>query len=123
MTIGTLGIFTWGLNGDEVANIDRARTLAFLTIAFFQLWHVLAIHIEKDTVLSRKFFANPFLLVAVGISGFLQLMVIYFPPLANVFDTIALPFSELMLCVLVASTVFIAVEVEKIFRRRKDPSP
>ncbi len=120
MTIGTLSIFVWGLGSDPDANIDRARTLAFLTIAFFQLWHVLAIHIEKDTVLSRKFFANPYLLIAVAVSALLQLAVVYVQPLADVFQTVHLPLNELLLSILVASSVFFAVETEKSYRRRKD---
>ncbi|MDO9538317.1 MAG: calcium-translocating P-type ATPase, SERCA-type [Thermoplasmata archaeon] len=120
MTIGTLGIFAYGLGDDHEANLTRARTMAFLTIAFFQLWHVLAIHIEKDTVLSKKFFANPYLLVAVAVSAILQLMVIYVPYLSSIFQTMALPMYEFTLCVLVSSSVFFAVETEKAIRRRKD---
>jgi len=118
MTIGTLGLFVYGLGSDPDANLTKARTMAFLTIAFFQLWHVLTIHIEKDTVLSRKFFANPYLLVAVAISAILQLMVVYIPQLASIFKVEALPVYELSLCILVASSVFFAVEAEKYFRRR-----
>jgi Ca2+-transporting ATPase len=123
MTIGTLGIFAWGLGDDPDANIDRARTLAFLTIAFFQLWHVLTIHIEKDTAISRKFFANPYLLGAVAVSAFLQLAVVYIPALSDVFRTSPPPLFELFLCVTVASSVFFAVELEKLYRRRKDLKP
>jgi Ca2+-transporting ATPase len=124
MTIGTLGIFAWGLGSDPEANLDRARTLAFLTIALFQLWHVLAIHIERETVLSRRFFVNPYLLGAVAVSLILQLAVIYLPPLAAVFHTVPLPLSEMLLCILVASSVFFAVEIEKtIIRRKEDGAP
>jgi Ca2+-transporting ATPase len=123
MTIGTLGIFTWGLGDDPDANIDRARTLAFLTIAFFQLWHVLTIHIEKETVISKKFFANPYLLGAVTVSAVLQLAIVYIPSLASAFQTSPLPLFELLLCVLVSSSVFFAVELEKYFRRRKEKMP
>ncbi|TET90974.1 MAG: HAD family hydrolase [Methanomassiliicoccales archaeon] len=115
MTVGTLGIFTWGLDG----GLPRARTLAFITIALFQLWHVLTIHIEEDTVLSKKFFANPYLLGAIALSVLLQMAVIYVPSLSEVFRTVPLPLPELLLCALVASSLFFAVEAEKLYRRRR----
>jgi Ca2+-transporting ATPase len=126
MTIGTLGLFWWGLgwsNGADLVEGDpiltKARTLAFFTIALFQLWHVLAIHVEYDTVISRKFYVNKYLLAAVGISALLQLMVIYIQPLADVFKVAPLALPDLLICILVASTVFFAVEMEKAYRRRK----
>ena len=113
MMIGTLGIFVWGLDGD----LHRARTLAFVTIALFQLFHVLTIHIEEDTVLSRKFFANPYLLGAIALSFLLQMAVVYLPSLAEVFRVLPLSAIDLLLCALLASSVFIGVEAEKFYSR------
>lgn len=117
MMIGTLSIFVWALDGD----LHRARTLAFVTIALFQLFHVLTIHIEEDTVLSRKFFANPYLLGAIAVSFLLQMAVVYLPSLAEVFRVLPLSATDLLLCALLASSVFIGVEAEKFyFRWRKN---
>jgi Ca2+-transporting ATPase len=125
MTIGTLGVFAWALEGDwSIAgnpNLVRAQSMAFLTLALFQLWHVLAIHVDKETVISRKFFANPYLILAVLVSAGLQLAVIYLPPLAGMFRVEALPLREFVLCALVASSVFFAVEAEKFMRRSAVP--
>lgn len=128
MTIGTLGLFWLSvpqgighLSGEAFESaMLRPRTMAFITISFFQLWHVLAIHVERDSVISKKFFANPFLIVAVLASAALQLLVIYLPALSSVFKTEALPLGDLMICILVASSVFFAVEAEKLLRRRRD---
>ncbi len=117
MMVGTLGIFEWGLDD----GLPKARTLAFVTIALFQLWHVLTIHIEEDTAISKRFFANPYLLGAVALSVLLQMAVVYLPSLAGVFRVVPLSLTELLLCTLVASSVFFAVEAEKLyFRRRKN---
>ncbi|MEW5937959.1 MAG: HAD-IC family P-type ATPase, partial [Candidatus Thermoplasmatota archaeon] len=115
MLLGTLWIFNWALEAGE--GLEKARTLAFTTIGFYQLWHVLTIHIERDTVISRKFFCNKWLLAAVGISGLLMLAVVYVPVLAQIFRTAPLSWLELLLCAAVSSSVFIAVEVEKALRR------
>ncbi len=120
MTIGTLGIFQWALDtgaGTPEHITNHARTMAFITIAFFQLWHVLAMHVESKSVISKRFFANPWLLGAVGFSAILQLSVVYIPPLSEVFRTTALNGYELGLCVLVSSSVFFMVELEKVLRR------
>jgi Ca2+-transporting ATPase len=122
MTIGTLVMFWLGLGGTlspDEETLRYARTMAFITIAFFQLWNVLTVRLEYDTVLSRRFFTNKYLLAAVGISALLQLMVVYLTPLANVFKTSPLAMFDLLICILVASSVFFGVELEKAYRRRK----
>ena len=126
MTIGTLGIFQWahGVTTGTTEYIDNhARTMAFITIAFFQLWHVLAMHVENKSVISKRFFANPWLLGAVALSIALQLSVVYLPPLAEIFRTTALSGYELGLCVLVSSSVFFAVELEKVIRHKVKKTP
>ena len=120
MTIGTLGIFQWALDtgtGTPEHITNHARTMAFITIAFFQLWHVLAMHVENKSVISKRFFANPWLLGAVALSAVLQLSVVYLPPLSEVFRTTALNGYELGLCILISSSVFFMVELEKVARR------
>ncbi len=126
MTIGTLGIFQWahGVTTGTPEYVDNhARTMAFITIAFFQLWHVMAMHVEEKSVISKRFFVNPWLIGAVAFSAALQLSVVYLPPLAEVFRTTALNGFELGLCVLVSSSVFFAVELEKVIRRKMHKTP
>ncbi|MFH0816467.1 MAG: cation-translocating P-type ATPase [Methanobacteriota archaeon] len=113
MMSGCLWLFDYGLT----EGIEHAHTLCFTTLAFFQLWHVLAIRIEGGTVLSRKFFANPWLLAAVAVSTGLMLAVLYIPALATIFELEPLTPFYFGLCVLVSSSVFVLVEAEKAARR------
>ncbi|MEG6615196.1 calcium-transporting P-type ATPase, PMR1-type [Peptococcaceae bacterium 1198_IL3148] len=87
IAIGTLMAFCIGLFwGDEAL----ARTMAFNTLVFFQLFYVFICRSEHHSLLEIGLFSNPFLLAAVAISTTLQLMVVYLPFLQPVFKTVPL---------------------------------
>jgi Ca2+-transporting ATPase len=115
MAIGSLAIFQWSLG---FRDINEARTLVFYTLTMFQMFNVLAIRVERDSVFKAGFLANKFLIAAVLSTVALQLAVIYVPPLQVPFQTRALPWEELLLATLVASSMFFAVEFEKLIKRR-----
>jgi Ca2+-transporting ATPase len=115
MTVGTLAMFSWTLS---FRDIKEARTLVFYTLTMFQMFHVLAIRVERESVFTVGFFANKFLIAAVLSTIALQFMVIYVPFFQGPFETRALPLEELLIATLVASSVFFAVELEKLRRRR-----
>lgn len=63
------------------------RTMALSTLVFAQLFYVFECRSEKYSPFEIGFFSNPYLLIAVIISSFMQLMVIHWPPLQSVFKT------------------------------------
>ncbi len=99
--------------------LDHWRTLVFTTLALAQMAHVLAIRSESQSLFTQGLFSNPWMLLAVGSTLVLQLLVIYWPPLQEIFETQPLSPAELALTAAVASVVFAAVEVEKWWRRRR----
>ncbi len=121
MTVGTLALFLWSLqNGVADAEHKEARTLAFYVLTMFQVFHVLAIRVERKSVFTEGFFRNRHLIFAVILTVGLQLMVIYVPFLQVAFRTVPLAAEELLLATLVGSSVFFAVELEKWLRRRRE---
>ncbi|MCP5242774.1 MAG: HAD-IC family P-type ATPase [Burkholderiales bacterium] len=114
--IGALSI------GAQIWAIDRQiehwQTIVFTTLTFSQLFHVMAIRSERDSLFSIGLFSNPQLIGAVALTVVLQLAVIYTPFLNDIFKTAPLPLGDLMICVLLASVVFVVVEVEKWMVRR-----
>jgi Ca2+-transporting ATPase len=58
--------------------------------------------------------------VAIAITILAQLAVIYVPALNTVFKTHPLTIGELLMCCAVGSTVFFAVEHEKLAQRHRD---
>jgi len=79
---------------------------------------VLAIRSEKQSLFSMGFFSNPYLLGAVVLTFALQMATIYIPALNKIFKTEPLTLQELIIALALSSVVFIAVEIEKLLRRR-----
>src|SRR3989337_2806551 len=120
MTIGSLAMFRWALsNRPATADHDEARTLVFYVLTIFQVFHVLAIRVERKSVFTEGFFRNRHLIIAVLLAVGLQLMVIYVPTFQLAFKTLPLTAGELLLATLIGSSVFFAVELEKWLRRRR----
>ncbi|GIL06064.1 MAG: ATPase [Betaproteobacteria bacterium] len=95
-----------------------AASLCFTVLAFAQLAHVLAIRIEIRATLARGFFANRWLLLAVGATLAVQFAILYVPWLNVPFKTAPLAPRELALALALAALVYFAVEAEKWAVRR-----
>jgi Ca2+-transporting ATPase len=98
------------------------QTMVFASLALLQLGHALAVRSERDSLRSLGLMSNrPLLLAVLGTIG-LQLGVVYWGPVQELLSTEALDMFELAV-VLVASTgVLWAVELEKAWRRRREPA-
>lgn len=117
MMVGALALFLWAIGNRTQA---EARTLVFYVLTMFQVFHVLAIRVERKSVFTEGFFRNRYLIAAVAITVGLQFLVIYAAPLQTAFETVAIPWEDLVLATLVGSSVFFAVEFEKWLRRRHE---
>jgi Ca2+-transporting ATPase len=95
------------------------QTMAFTVLTLSQLGHVLAIRSERESLFTQGLFSNKPLIAAVLITVALQMAVIYLPWFNAVFKTEPLSPLELGLCLLLSSVVFIGVELEKVFIRRR----
>ncbi len=107
-------------------SVARARTVVFTFIVVFELLFVFSIRsLRKPLPLSRPF-ANRWLLVAVGVSLFLQLIVIYLPALQGPFGTIGLGLSDWLLIVGLSVMVIALFEAGKLLHLawvRRTPAP
>jgi len=116
LTVGTLGVFFLELQ--EKADATRARTVAFTTIVFFELFLVFAMRSPRQTIWQIGLFTNTKLIVAVLASMALQVAVIYTPFLHGVFQTEPLSPLDWLETVLISFTAFAFVEVLKVLRHR-----
>ena len=64
-----------------------ARTMAFTTLVFSQLFHVFDCRSEERGIFEVGLFTNPYLVGAVLVSTIMQLSVIYLPTLQVIFKT------------------------------------
>jgi Ca2+-transporting ATPase len=94
------------------------QTMTFTVLCFTQLFHVLAIRSERESLFTIGLCSNLPLLGAVALAAGLQLAVVYLPFLNPVFRTEPLTMWELAVTVGVSLQVFAAVEMEKLVKRR-----
>ncbi|MBI3596470.1 MAG: cation-translocating P-type ATPase [Nitrospirae bacterium] len=116
MGLGTIGIFGWA---QAKQGLGHGQTAAFFVLTIFQMFSVLAMRSERNALWTIGFFSNRKLISAVFVIVILQLAITYSPLLQPVFHTTALTMGELVLCVGVALTVYLAVEGEKWLRFRE----
>lgn len=115
LLMGLISVFTQALS---IAQGYNWQTMVFTVLCFNQMGHVLAIRSEKQSLFSQGAFTNKPLLGAFVLTFILQMATIYVPLLNPIFRTVPLSFGELMLTLVLSSGVFLAVEVEKWFKRK-----
>jgi P-type Ca2+ transporter type 2C len=115
MAIGTLWLFTteWN-NGD----IRKAQTLAFTTIAMFQVFNALNCRSRTTSVFKIGLITNKYLLGGITASISLQVLATILPPLQTALGTTALSAQNWLLIIAVSSSVFIADEFRKFIRSK-----
>lgn len=100
------------------ANSTHWQTMVFTTLTFAPLFHVMVIRSERESLFTIGLRSNLPLFAAVLLGAALQLAVVYVPAMNVIMKTEPLSAAELAICVLVPSTVFLAVELEKWLVRR-----
>jgi len=115
MCVGTLLLFWLALDG---RGIEYARSVAFTTMAMFQLWNVFNMRSNQDSLFSIGMLSNRWVMLAVTASLALQFAVLYLPFLQNVFQTVPLDWQHWVMITLVSSSVLFVVEGYKWLLRR-----
>ncbi len=111
----TLAVQAWSLKTGHA----HWQTMVFTVLCLSQMGNVLAIRSERDSLFSQGLFSNRPLAGAFLLTLALQLATIYVPVLNPIFKTEPLSLTELALTLAASSLVFVAVEIEKFFRRRR----
>ncbi|MBI5100752.1 MAG: cation-translocating P-type ATPase [Nitrospirae bacterium] len=114
-----LAVQAWAIKTEHA----HWQTMVFTVLCLTQLGHVMAIRSEKESLFKIGIFSNKYLLGAVVLTFALQMGTIYIPVMNPIFRTEPLTVSELALTLTVSSIVFVAVEIEKLIRRRKADGP
>ena len=98
-------------------NVIEARTMAFTTLVFAQLFNCFNARSDRTSAFHRLF-TNRWLWGAIAISATLQVAVVELPFLNNAFGTTPLGKDEWLICVGLASVVLWADEAKKLLERR-----
>lgn len=117
LLMGFVSIFTqaWSIR----TGFAHWQTMVFTVLCLSQIGHVLAIRSERESLFSIGIFSNKPLFGAVILTFLLQMMTIYVPYLNPIFKTQPLTLNELVITLVLSSLVFSAVEIEKLWKRRK----
>ena len=115
-----VGYAYWLKNPTE--NYDPSwGTIIFTVLTLSQMGNALAIRSNHDSIFTIGFLTSKPMLGAIGLTLLLQLAVIYVPFLQEIFRTVALSWLELLFCLVMSTSIFWVVELEKMWRRRRQP--
>jgi len=122
LMVGTFGLFLWEM--EQGASIEHARTVAVNTLVMFEIFYLFNSRYIADSVLNWEgFTSNRYVLISIAILIILQLGLTYLSPMQTLFGTTAIDLTIWLRIVLVASSVFFLVELEKYvvrYRKRKN---
>ncbi|HEY0656480.1 MAG TPA: cation-translocating P-type ATPase [Chryseosolibacter sp.] len=116
MAVITLATEAWAVNHD----MPHWQTMVFTVLSLSQLGHVMGIRSDRQFLFKLGLFSNIPLLGAVLLTFVLQLGVIYLPFANTIFKTQPLSLGELVSCIGLSLVVLTGVEIEKLFKKRKN---
>ena len=125
MGLATIAAFYLGfamhgapIGGNNFATAE-ARTMAFITLVFAQLFFALSIRSEHESMISRETFSNFYLIGAVALGIILQILIVSIPVLAQIFKLTAIPTSTWLLVTALSLVPAILNEIRKFFKTKK----
>jgi Ca2+-transporting ATPase len=101
-------------------DVQTAETMAFLTLAFAELFRAYTVRSERASVFQLGVFSNKYMQAAVGLSIVLLLLVVNVPFLQPIFNTHFLTGTEWIIVLALALFPAVAEEITKFFLRRSE---
>ena len=112
--IGLLALSAYMIGHFAEPNTDLGHTMAFMTLATSQLFHAFNMKSEHS-IFNRHLFKNKYLIASFIIGLGLQLLICYIPPIATLFKVVRLEAKYLLICLGLAFSTIIIVEISKLF--------
>ena len=119
--LGTLFVFVTALFMG--VSILGARTMAFTTLVFSQLFHVFECRSEERSIFEIPLFSNLYLIGAVTISTIMQLCVVYLEPLQAIFKTTPLVGWQWVLILCVAGGPSVVIGLVRLMKKSWQGKP
>jgi len=114
MAAGTIPLFLHYLP----EGIEKARTIAFASMSMFQIFNVFNMRSIKKSLFKIGVFKNKWTNISMLVSFILFLAVLYVPFLQRVFQFVSIGFKELLLVILITSSIFVAGELYKFIKHK-----
>ena len=116
MAAGTLTMFRWEL--DATGSLARAQTVALTTMVVFQVFQAGNARSQTRSVFRISPWSNRFLLVASGCAVGVHIAALYLPFTQYVLRVEPIGLDAWVRIVAVGSTILLAMEAHKAWRRR-----
>ena len=117
LVTGTFGLFLW--EREHGASIELARTIAVNTLVMFEIFYLFsARYLLAPALTYEGLSGNRYVLYAIGFLILIQLGFTYLGPMQTLFATTAMNIDAWLRVTLVASSVLILVEIEKMLLRK-----
>jgi P-type Ca2+ transporter type 2C len=105
----------------EPQGLEKARTAAFIVMAFSQLFNVFNMRSLKLSIFKIGFFSNKVINVALLVSVLVQIMIIEVPFFMDMFSFKAMTLIEFCVLILISSLILWAGELYKLRFRTTSP--
>lgn len=105
--------FGWSLH--STGDLTRARTLAFVTLVFCQLFHVFECRSERRNIFSLPPLGNAWLILAVACSALMTLGAVVLPVVQPYFQTTQLALQEWLAALVLSSLTLGVAAVRQFF--------
>jgi Ca2+-transporting ATPase len=115
IAVPALAAYAWGLTRDE-SDPRYAMTLAFMTLAFAQTFHLVNARRSGPAVVRGQAFSNRWAFGAVGLVTVLQIASVHVPALAGVLGTQPLSGTDWLLVLLLALVPAVVGQGVKLMR-------
>jgi P-type Ca2+ transporter type 2C len=116
ITAVTLVAFSWAL---RTGGSERATTIAFMTLALAQLFHLGNARSPQPVIRPARALANPWAVGAVPLVLLLQFAAVYWPPLQRVLHTVPLGSEEWLVVVGLGALPAIVGQTIRFVRERR----
>ncbi len=117
LVVGTFGLFLW--EREHGASIELARTIAVNTLVMFEVFYLFSARYLLAPALSYDgLTGNRYVLYGIGLLILLQLAFTYLAPMQVLFATTAISIEAWLRIIVIASSVLILVEIEKLLLRK-----
>ncbi|MBW2984971.1 HAD-IC family P-type ATPase [Candidatus Woesearchaeota archaeon] len=112
IVLGAIALYIWELVMKGAA-IPKAQTIAFATIIFFELFHALNAKSWDESIFTKNFFSNIYVLGGITLAAVLTIIAIYLPFLQGIFGTVSLGLYDWLPVLIVASSAIFFIELQK----------
>jgi Ca2+-transporting ATPase len=115
----TLGVFLWAI--DSGKSFLEAQSMCFVTLILIEFFNAFNCRSLEHSLFRVGPFTNKWLLLAIGWECIILSLVVYLPVLQGPFNTFALTWTDWVIAILSASTIFIVAEIYKLIKARLRP--